>query len=143
VISYISSLDEEASMQTPVKTTWKSTTGGVLTVISGVFSLICCLGTIVAAVLVGSSEAIREKVLDSMRDASLSGDIGLVQTILIIVAIFFAITTALALIGGIFALQRKRWGWALAGSIAAILGSWWPIGVTATVFTAIARDEFK
>jgi hypothetical protein len=132
-----------AGMQTLVKTTWKSTTGGVLTVVSGVFSLLCCLGAIVGAVLVNSNETVREAVLDSIRDTSISGDIGLVQTGLIIVAIFFAITAALALIGGIFALQRKRWGWALAGSIAAILGSWWPIGVTATVFTAIARDEFK
>jgi hypothetical protein len=143
VISYTSSLDEEASMQTPVKTTWKSTTGGVLTVVSGVLSLICCFGAIVGAVLVSSSDTVREKVLDSIRDTSISGDIGLIQTGLIVAAIFFAITTTLALIGGIFALQRKRWGWALAGSIAAILGSWWPIGLTATVFTAIARDEFK
>jgi hypothetical protein len=95
---------------------------------------------IVVASVVDSSET----VLDYIRDAGIStGDIGLVQTILIIVAIFFAITAALSLIGGIFALQRKRWGWALAGSIAAILGSWWPLGIAATVFTAMAKDEFK
>jgi hypothetical protein len=126
-------------METSVKKTWKSTTGGVLTIVGGVLSLICFLGMIVAAVLVGSSET----VLDYFRDAGVSGDISLVQTILIIIAIFFAITAALALIGGIFALQRKRWGWALAGSIAAILGSWWPLGIAATVFTAMAKDEFK
>jgi uncharacterized membrane protein YedE/YeeE len=127
-------------MQTPVKSTWKSTTGGVLTVVAGVLSLICCLGMIVVAALVGSSEA----VLDYARDAGLSGvDVTLIQTIMIIAAIYFAITAALALIGGIFALQRKRWGWALAGSIAAIPGSWWPLGVAATVFTAISKDEFK
>jgi hypothetical protein len=129
-----------AGMETPVKKTWKSTTGGVLTVVGGVLSLITCLAMIVVASVVDSSET----VLDYIRDAGIStGDIGLVQTILIIVAIFFAITAALALIGGIFALQRKRWGWALAGSIAAILGSWWPLGIAATVFTAMAKDEFK
>jgi hypothetical protein len=126
-------------METPVKKTWKSTVAGVLTIVGGVLSLICFLGMIVAAVLVGSSET----VLDYFRDAGVSGDISLVQTILIIIAIFFAITAALALIGGIFAVQRKRWGWALAGSIAAILGSWWPLGIAATVFTAMAKDEFK
>jgi len=130
-------------METPVKNTWKSTTGGVLTVVAGVFSLICCLGTIVFTIFVGSNEAIREEILDGFRDAGFSGGIGLVQTFLIIGAIFFAITATLALIGGIFALKRKNWGWALAGSIAAILGSWWPIGITATVFTALSRDEFK
>jgi hypothetical protein len=126
-------------METPVKKTWKSTTGGVLTVVAGVLSLVGCFVAIVFAALVNSSEW----VLDYARDAGLSGDIVLVQTGLIIVAIYFAITAALELIGGIFALQRKRWGWALAGSIAAILGSCWPLGVAATVFTAIAKDEFK
>jgi hypothetical protein len=127
-------------METPVKKTWKSTTGGVLTVVSGVFSLICCLGLIVFAALVGSNET----VLDYARDAGLSGlDVTLIQTIMIIAAIYFAITATLALIGGIFALQRKRWGWALAGSIAAIMGSWWPLGIAATVFTGISKDEFK
>jgi uncharacterized BrkB/YihY/UPF0761 family membrane protein len=131
-------------MQTPVKSTWKSTTGGVLTVVAGVFSLICCLGLIVAVVLVGSSETVSEAVLDYVRDADVSWlDVPLIQTFMIIGAIFFAITATLALIGGISALRRKRWGWALAGSIAAIPGSWWPLGVAAIVFTAISRDEFK
>ncbi len=126
-------------MQSPVKSTWKSTTGGVLTVVAGVFSLICFFGMIVFAVLVDRSET----VLDYVRDAGFSGEVSLLQTFLIIAAIFFAITGILALIGGISALQRKRWGWALAGSIAAIPGSWWPLGVAATVFTAISRNEFK
>jgi uncharacterized membrane protein HdeD (DUF308 family) len=127
-------------METPVKKTWKSTTAGVLTVVAGVLSLICCFGMSVAAALVNSNE----RVLDFVRDRGLSDvDVNMIQTILIIVAVYFAITAVLELVGGIFALQRKRWGWGLAGSIAAILSSWWPIGVTATVFTAIARDEFK
>jgi hypothetical protein len=126
-------------MQTPVKSTWKSTTGGVLTVVAGVLSLIGFFGLIVAIAVIGNSEA----VLDAFREAGISGEIGLVQAILTVIAIFCAIIGVLAVIGEIFALQRKRWGWALAGSIAAILGSWWPIGVAATVFTAIARDEFK
>lgn len=127
-------------METPVKKTWKSTTGGVLTVVSGVFGLVGCFVAIVFAALVNSSEW----VLDYARDAGLSGyDVNVIQTILIIAAIYFAITAALELIGGIFALQRKRWGWALVGSIAAIVGSCWPLGVAATVFTAISKDEFK
>ena len=126
-------------METPVKKTWKSTLAGVLTIVAGVLSSIGCLAMIVTVAVVGNSEVF----LDSLEDAGFSGDIGLLQTILIIVAIFSAITAILALIGGIFALQRKRWGWALAGSIAAILGSWWPLGVAATVFTAISKDEFK
>jgi hypothetical protein len=138
VISYTSSLNEEGDMETPVKNTWKSTLAGVLSIVAGVLSSIGFLAMIVAVAVIGSSEV----VLDAFRDAGISGDISLVQTILIIVAIFSAITATLALIGGIFALQRKRWGWALAGSIAAILCSS-PLGIAATVFTAISKDEFK
>jgi magnesium-transporting ATPase (P-type) len=138
VISYTSSLNEEGGMETPVKKTWKSTLAGVLSIVAGVLSSIGFLAMIVAVAAVGSSEV----VLDALRDAGFSGGVSLLQTILIIVAIFSAITATLALIGGIFALQRKRWGWALAGSIAAILCSW-PLGIAATVFTAISKDEFK
>ncbi len=47
-----------------------------------------------------------------------------------------------ALVGGIFAVLRRRWGWALAGSIAAFfpLGL---LGLLATIFTAMSREEFE
>jgi len=48
----------------------------------------------------------------------------------------------LALVGGIYALQRKSWGLALAGSIAAIL-AFFPLGIPALVFTAQSKDEFE
>ena len=51
------------------------------------------------------------------------------------------ILSILALIGGIYALQRKTWGLALAGSIAAIL-VFLPLGIPALIFAAQAKDEF-
>jgi len=47
----------------------------------------------------------------------------------------------LPLLGGIYALQRRKWGLGLAGSIAAIFGSI-PLGIVATVLMALAKDEF-
>ena len=47
----------------------------------------------------------------------------------------------LALAGGIFALCRKRWKWALTGAIAAAL-SLLPMGIAAIVLVATSRDEF-
>jgi len=46
-----------------------------------------------------------------------------------------------ALIGGIFAMQRKRWGWAMAGSICAVLSNT-ILGVIALIFVAMSRKEF-
>ncbi len=49
---------------------------------------------------------------------------------------------ALAMVGGIYALQRKMWGLVLAGSISATLFS--PImGIAAITFTALSRRQFQ
>ena len=47
----------------------------------------------------------------------------------------------IAIIGGIFALQRRIWGLALAGSICALL-SGWGLGILAIIFLAISKGEF-
>ena len=52
------------------------------------------------------------------------------------------IIALLALVGGIFALQRKRWAWALASSIAAAL-SLILLGIPAIVLIALSKDEFE
>ena len=48
----------------------------------------------------------------------------------------------LAIVGGICALRRKRWGWTLAGAIAAIFPIF-PLGIASLVLTIMARDEFE
>jgi len=54
----------------------------------------------------------------------------------------FAIVGTLAIVGGIFALRRKIWGLALAGSIAAFFPCW-ILGLPAIVFVALAKKEFE
>ncbi|MDX9803909.1 MAG: hypothetical protein RBS96_07865 [Dehalococcoidales bacterium] len=48
----------------------------------------------------------------------------------------------LAIAGGIFAIQRKRWGWALAGSIAAAINPL-PLGIVAIVLVVLSKNEFS
>ena len=52
------------------------------------------------------------------------------------------IIALLALIGGILAIRRKQWRWALTGSIAAAL-SLIIIGIPSVVLIALSKDEFK
>jgi len=52
------------------------------------------------------------------------------------------IIAVLAIIGGLFALQRKHWKWAITGSIAAAL-SLIILGIPAIVLISISKDEFK
>jgi len=49
----------------------------------------------------------------------------------------------MAIIGGIFALQRRHWGLALAGAVCALVPPATLLGIMSTVFVALAREEFE
>jgi hypothetical protein len=53
-----------------------------------------------------------------------------------------AILGILAIVGGICALRRKRWGWALAGAVGGVL-PFFPLGIASLILTVMARDEFE
>jgi hypothetical protein len=128
-------------MQTTVKKTWKPTTGGILNIISGSCHLLAALGVVIALIVIASlGQAV---VLDEMwRELGRQGmGFGFLIFILAITTIFLVAIGILSLLGGIFALKRKNWGLALAGSIASIFGSS-VIGILALVFIAMSRDEF-
>lgn len=102
---------------------WKSTVAGILAIIGGavilLFATIICFSLIVAA---PSTNAL---IL-----AALFGG-------------FFLALGIVAIVGGISALQRRRWGLALAGSICALMPPATMLGIASIVFTTIARDDFS
>jgi hypothetical protein len=49
---------------------------------------------------------------------------------------------ALAIVGGIFTLQRKSWVMALVGAVAAVFASF-PLGVVAVILAAMSEREFR
>ncbi len=128
-------------METTVQKTWKPTVAGILNIIAGVLSLLGAIGVIIGIIVfvsIGSAPFL----------AYMWGDLGdrgigpnFLIIILVIAAIFSAVLGIFPLIGGIYALQRKRWGLALAGSIIAIFGSS-VLGILATIFTAMSKNEF-
>jgi hypothetical protein len=66
----------------------------------------------------------------------------LVVGIIFFIAMIFTLALgAVSIVGGIFALKRRRWGWALAGSICACL-SFIYCGIPAIIFICLGRDEF-
>lgn len=107
------------------KKTWMPTTAGILDIISGSFGLIAFCVLAIAGGIVRFAPNI-PKFLPPMF-------MGL--------ALPLAIVGILAIVGGIYALQRRNWGLALAGSIAAFFPSWL-LGIPAIVLTALSRDEF-
>lgn len=103
-----------------MKNTWKTTAGGILAIIGGVINLLAGLGLALFTFVPFSTGLIAVGVLGAL----LLG------------------TGIVALIGGISALQRKRWGLALAGAICAVFPPSTVVGILSTVFIAMARDEF-
>jgi len=109
----------------------KHRVAGILNIVSGCFELLCFL--MLLAGIVFTSNALRIPGMDAVPD--------FVSLILSIIAVPTLAIGVLALVGGIFALQKKSWGLVLAGSIASII-SFFVLGVLAIVFTVIAKDEF-
>lgn len=101
--------------------------GGILTVVSGILA---SLGAINYAVGFITARGFSE------------GDIPpFVPSIILGMPVPTIIIAALALAGGIFSMQRKRWGWSLAGAVAATL-SMLPLGIPALILISLSRDEF-
>jgi len=107
--------------------TRKPKIGGILSIISGVFS---SLGAINYSIGIGDVSGLGK------------GDMPpFIPSIIFGVPIFSYIMAAFALVGGIYALKRRRWKWALTGSIASAL-SFLLLGIPAIVLIAISKDEF-
>ena len=57
-------------------------------------------------------------------------------------ALLCFVSGVIAIVGGIAAFNRRRWGLAVAGSIAAVFG-FFPVGIAAVIFTILAEPEFR
>ena len=115
--------------------TWKSTTGGVLAIIGGVITLFLSIGLFIAASVLNYA--------DNWATNWGLGSLPLnIAPIFIAFAIPLLLCAILAFIGGICAIQRKMWGLALAGSIAAFFPAW-IFGLGSIIFIALSREEFN
>jgi hypothetical protein len=98
---------------------------GVLLVISAGFKVIAISGLLIAAIFVPLPS-------DFPRMGALFVLFLLVPALAII---------ALELAGGVLSLQRKKWGWTLAGAIVSIL-PFSLLGIAATILVSASRNEF-
>jgi hypothetical protein len=102
--------------------TWKPTVAGILAIIAGalqvIFGAIFAIGVGFGGGIIG---------------------MGWLSAIFAPLIIFGII----AIVGGIYALRRKIWGLALAGSICALIGPWFILGILAIIFIALGKGEFK
>ena len=106
--------------------TWKPTTAGILNIISGAIGVV--FGILVG--VLGTSITM------------IPGVPAEVMGILAAIAIPLIILGIIAIVGGVYALKRSKWGLALAGSICSLFCVW-ILAVLAIIFVAMGRDEFE
>lgn len=127
-------------METTVPHTSKPTVAGVLSIVAGVLSIMGALGVLVGILFflpIATAAAESGPVPELGRWLSP----GVWEALLVIAVVYFLIVGILPIIGGIYAVQRRKWGLALTGTIAAIFGST-ILGILALIFTILSRDEF-
>ncbi len=107
--------------------TWKPTTAGILSIVSGAVGLLLGIGLAVGLGMLGPTTGIIPGALGGAL-------IGIPGIIIGIVAI----------VGGIYALRRRVWGLALAGAICAFLVPLtFILGILAIIFVAMGKREFE
>ena len=111
------------------------TAAGVLSIVSGVFGILGSAGLILFAVFFNSLVSFEGYPYEDFPFVFL-------EAFYLTWGIIMLLLAVLALIGGIYALQRRYWGLALAGSIAAIL-VFFPTGIAAVIFVALSKNEFS
>jgi len=112
--------------------TWMPTVAGILDIIAGVFGLFGGIGVAIAS---GFLSALGRGFTGALYMPVVSFNLMMVAIPIIIIGI-------LAIVGGVYALVRRMWGLALAGSIAAFIPSW-PLGVAALILTTLSKNEFE
>jgi hypothetical protein len=132
-IQLIAKSEEEEMQQNNAKL------GGILSIVAGAMGCVSALGAIIFAiflVLVNNGQFVY--------DGYYSPDdfFNVLMVVYIICGVIGIIVSVLAIVGGIFALRKKNWGLALAGSIAGVL-AFFPCGVVAVIFTAMSKPEFN
>ena len=119
--------------------TLKPTAAGILNIVSGFFFLI---GGIAIVGLLGQPMATSVAGY-VMYSTGLRGtpSTSFVITIIAILAATLIVLGVVSLLGGIYSLKRSVWGLALAGSISTFI-SLIPLGIPATILTALSKKEF-
>ena len=112
--------------------TKKPTVAGIFNIITGALGIIGAIAMFIGFSIVSGGWGI----------PGMEAIPGFVPGIILGTAISSLPIAVLALVGGIFAVQRKQWGWALAGSIAAIF-SLIILGIPAVILVAISKNEFE
>ncbi len=121
--------------------TWKPTTAGILNIVAGT------MGIVGGIFLIAAGRVIEQLGLGGIWTgaidipATVTEAIGVSPGVISALGAIPLVFGIIALVGGIFALQRKTWGLALTGSIFAMFISG-VLGILSIVFVSLGKREF-
>jgi len=116
----------------------KATVGGILSIVSGALGVLG--GLILLMIALAGTSFFNSRVFYDVTVAD-ERVFHFVVAIYAVMGIIGLIVGALAIVGGVFSIQRKRWGWALAGAIASVF-AFFPTGIAAVILVAMGQQEF-
>ena len=114
--------------------TWRPTTGGVLCIIAGAINVL--LGLVVVVALAGAGLLLGTEMIDVDLELAGMSWLGVLGVPLVVMGI-------VSIIGGVYALKRRLWGFALAGAICSIMAGNLLYGTLAIVFISVSKSEFN
>jgi hypothetical protein len=112
---------------------------GILTIISGAFGVLWLFWAVFAILMV---RFMFTEPFIPYRFPFPSGLLTLMTIFYSAIGLFSVLVGALGVVGGIFALNKKNWGLALAGAIAGAV-TFFPCGIPAIIFVTLAKPEFS
>ena len=113
--------------------TWKSTAAGVLCIIAGAMGILRTIPMLGGGELAGRRMHMWGSLFNIQ---SAFGEVSGVA-----LGIILGVCGTVAIIGGIYTLNRKMWGLALAGAVLAVFVSNF-LGILSVIFVALAKSEF-
>jgi hypothetical protein len=108
--------------------------GGILSIVAGAMGLLSVVLPLAMVILLPLLLSAGEDDLDVSYSFALLFFVPFIA--------IFGILSTLAIVGGIYALKRERWGLALGGAICGAVASS-VLGILAVIFIAMSRDEFN
>ena len=115
-----------------MNTRWLPVAAGVLEIVAGITALAGALALGFSATVVANIPAAQAEGFP----------LSVVAGFLAVLSALVLLAGLLSVIGGIFALNRRRFGWALTGAIAATFCSP-PFGVPAIILTVLGEAEIR
>jgi len=118
----------------------KGTLSGALSIVSGALGIITGVSLAVFTTLF-------LKIFSSPRFASGMEDLpqnffNIMVALYSVMGFIIVLLGILGIVGGIFSIRRRNWGWALAAAIAGSI-TFYPCGITAVIFVCLGKSEFE